>query len=88
MARSLHVAFDLPAHSAIQAGLTPESINQESRKYLALFLYEHKRISLGKACELGGMSYWEFAELNRELGIRMPYTDEDLKKDQGLLKDV
>ncbi len=24
-------------------------------------------VFLGKACELGGMSYWEFAEKNREL---------------------
>lgn len=88
MTSSLHVAFDLPALSAMQAGLTPEKINQESRKFLALFLYEHKRISLGKACELGGMSYWEFAEMNRELGIQLVYSDEDLKKDQGLLKDV
>ena len=28
----------------------------------AIFLYEHKKISLSKACEIGGMSQWEFFE--------------------------
>lgn len=54
---------------------------------LALFLYEHKRISIGKACELGGMNYWEFAERNRELGINIPYSDKDLQADLGRLEN-
>lgn len=85
---SLHIAFDLPTNPAIQAGLTPETASSEARKMLAIFLYEHKRISLGKACELGGMSHWEFAERNRELGITIPYSEEDLKLDLNRLKDV
>ncbi len=85
---SLHVVFDLPSNPAMQAGLTPETASSEARKMLALFLYEHKRISLGKACELGDMSYWEFAERNRELGITIPYSDEDLQADLGRLADV
>ena len=84
----LHIVFDLPANPAIQAGLTPETAGQETRKILALFLYEHKRISLGKACELGDMSYWEFAERNRELGITIPYSNEDLQADLRRLSDV
>jgi predicted HTH domain antitoxin len=85
---SLHVVFDFPISPAIEIGLTPETAGQEARKMLALFLYEHKRISLGKACELGGMSYWEFAERNRELGITIPYSDKDLQADLGHLADV
>jgi hypothetical protein len=54
---SLHVVFDLPTRPVIEVGLTPETASQKARKMLALFLYEHKRISLGKACKLGGMSY-------------------------------
>jgi hypothetical protein len=51
---SLHIVFDLPISLAIEVGLTPETASQEVRKMLSLFLYEHKRISLGKACELSG----------------------------------
>jgi predicted HTH domain antitoxin len=85
---SLHVVFDLLANSVIQAGLTPETVGLEARKMLTLFLYEHKRVSLGKACELGGMSYWEFAERNRELGITIPYSEEELQTDLGRLSAV
>lgn len=84
----VHVHFDLPGNLAVQAGLTPNTVNQEIRKILALFLYEHRRISLGKACELGGMTHWEFAERNRELGISTNYSEDDLKSDLGRLADV
>ena len=84
----LHVKFDVPVNLAIQAGLQPETINQEVRKMLAIFLYEHKRISLGKACELGEMSYWEFYEKNSEWEIPTPYSEKDLKADLGKLSDV
>jgi predicted HTH domain antitoxin len=84
----IHVQFDLPAKLALQAGLVQSTVNQEARKILALFLYEHKRISLGKACELGGMSYWEVAEKNRELGIPVVYSEDDLQTDLGRLTNV
>lgn len=66
---SVHVEFDLPANLIIQAGLDTEKPTDEIRRILALFLYEHRRLSLGKACEFGNMSYWEFADLNARLGI-------------------
>ena len=88
MMTPIHVQFDLPANLAIQAGLTQATVDQEARKILAFFLYEHKRVSLGKACELGGMSYWEFTERNRDFGIPVVYSEDDLKADLGRLSDV
>lgn len=55
---------------------------------LALFLYEHGRISLGKASELGGFSQWELSEMNRELQIPIRYTARDLEADMARLHDV
>jgi hypothetical protein len=43
----------------------------------AMFLYEHKRISLSKACEIGGTSQWDFFEANRQLKIPIHYTQDD-----------
>ncbi|WP_069470299.1 UPF0175 family protein [Candidatus Marithrix sp. Canyon 246] len=55
---SLTVKFDLPAVIASQASLNFNNISQEVKKMFALFLYEHKQISLSKACELGEFSQW------------------------------
>lgn len=84
----LHIEFDIPATVAAQAGLSPENANREARRILALFLYEHRRISLGKACELAGLSQWEFFELNQELNIEQPISEAELKADLSRLNSV
>ena len=86
--KNIHIEFDLPALLAHQAGLNEENINQQARRILALFLFEHRRISLGKACELGNMSYWEFADLNRQLAIPFHYSQDDLTEDMTRLSNV
>jgi len=85
---SLHVEFDLPTVLISQVGLDTNNVSRDVRRMFALFLYEHKRISLSKACELGGVSLWEFTELNRQLGISLPYSVEDLNEDMQRLADV
>lgn len=86
--KQVRVEFDLPALLASQAGLDLENLSQEARRLLALFLFEHGRLSLGKACEIGGMSYWEFADLNRQLGIPFRYSENDLQDDLLRLSSV
>ncbi len=79
----MHVEFNIPAPLGVQAGLTPENACEKTSRILALFLYEHGRISLGKACELGGFNQWEFAEMNREPAIPLTMREEDLKEDMA-----
>ena len=67
------INFELPTFLIQQLGLNTQAINQEVRRMVALFLYEHQRISLSKACEIGGFNLWEFFELNRQLAIELPY---------------
>jgi predicted HTH domain antitoxin len=85
---TLTVNFELPAALASQAGLNSDSISQDAKLMFAMFLYEHRRISLSKACEIGGISQWDFFEMNRRLGIPVHYTRDDLKKDMEKLSDV
>jgi predicted HTH domain antitoxin len=85
---NVHVEFELPTVLVSQAGLDPQDINREVRLMLALFLYEHKRISLEKACELGGISQWEFADLIRQMGIPLHYSTTDLAEDLERLANV
>jgi predicted HTH domain antitoxin len=63
----LHIELDMPAPVAAELGLTGANAASEVRRMIALFLYEHGRISLGRACELGGCSQWDFADMNRGL---------------------
>jgi predicted HTH domain antitoxin len=86
--KNLHIEFELPALLANQAGLSESDVSQQVRRMLALFLYEHKRLSLGKACEIGNMSYWEFADWNRQLGIPFHYSQDDLAEDMIRLSNA
>jgi predicted HTH domain antitoxin len=82
---TLNVKFELPTMVASQVGLNFDEINKEVKKMVALFLYEHKRISLSKVCEIGGFSQWEFFDLNQQLGIPMPYNQQDFTEDMEKL---
>jgi predicted HTH domain antitoxin len=85
---ALHIEFDLPRLLATQAGFNSENATTEVRRMLALFLYEHQSMSLGKALEMAETSYWEFAELNRQLGIPIRYSQQDLEEDLDRLAHV
>jgi len=85
---TLPIQFEFPRFLATQLSLTPNNASYELRRLVAWFLYEHEQISLGKACELGNLSYWEFAELNRQWQIPIHYTTEDLAADMERLVDV
>ena len=85
---STAINFELPTFLIQQLGMDTQVINQEVRRMVALFLYEHQRISLSKACEIGGFTLWEFFELNRQLAIDLPYTADDLQDDLARLAHV
>ncbi len=84
----IQVQFEMPTLLAAQVGLDLDNISQEVRRMVAMFLYEHKRISLSKACEMGNMSLWDFADMNRQLGITLNYTKADLSGDLVKLAHV
>ena len=84
----LHIELDMPSPVAAELGLTGANAADEVRRMIALFLYEHGRISLGKACELGGFTQWDFADMNRGLEIPLRYSPQDLADDLARLRDV
>ncbi len=85
---NVHIEFDFPTIFANQIGLKPNNASQEIRRILALFFYEHGYVSLGKACEIGNMTEWEFSERNQKWGIPIKYSEEDLKDDMERLSYV
>lgn len=86
--QTVHIEFELPSLYISQTGLDEDNISQEVRRIFALFLYEHGRVSLGKACEIGGMSLWEFADMNRQLNIPFRYSEQELNEDLSKLAHV
>ena len=85
---TLSISFELPAIVVSQAGLDLDNLDQDVKRMFAIFLYEHKRISLGKACEISNMSHWEFFEMNKQLHIPIHYTEDDLADDMEKLSNV
>ena len=56
----------------------------EEKLAVAIYLYLCKKISLGKAAELAGMSKWDFMELLSRLGIPIVnYPPEELEDETG-----
>jgi len=53
-----------------------------------LELYREEAISFGKACELLGLSKWEFTDLLREKDVPLPYNEVDLEEDLDALRNL
>ncbi len=54
---------------------------EEELKRLALEMFKEKKVSLGKASEIAGISVREMLELIKEKGISLHVTKEDIKED-------
>jgi predicted HTH domain antitoxin len=54
---------------------------------IVLELYREETISFGKACELLGLTKWEFTDLLREKDVPLSYSADDLEEDLQALKD-
>jgi len=55
---------------------------------IVLELYREEAISFGKACELLGLTKWEFTDLLREKDVPLPYNEVDLEEDLDALRNL
>ena len=81
--------FNLPG-SFLAATKTSESeLNQFIRRSLAVELYRERKLSLGKAAEVAGVSNkWEMLMLLNERGVPVDCTAGDAKHDLETLKEA
>jgi len=75
--------FDIPQDILDSARLSPDQLKQE----LAVSLYAQRRLSLGKARELAGMSLWRFRQLLASRELSAHYDEADLLEDLNTLSD-
>jgi predicted HTH domain antitoxin len=85
---TVQIQFELPAYAAHAGGLEPSSPSRSAQQMLALFLYEHGKVSLGRACELGGMTAWEFSERARAHGVPVNLASDDIDGDLSRLRNL
>ncbi len=65
---------------------TRRDLAKEVLKRLAVALYAERKISLGKAVELAGVSYSNFFDLLADCGVYLDYDEEDLNEDMETLR--
>jgi len=66
------------------ARMTPTELKAE----LAVHLYAQRRLSIGKAHELAGMTLWEFRQLLASRRIAPHYDADDLDEDMTTLREL
>lgn len=58
----------------------------ELRTELAVHLYQRRKLSLGKARELAGLTVWQFTQLLGSRGITVNYDVEQFEEDVATLR--
>ncbi|MBP8293520.1 MAG: UPF0175 family protein [Caldilineaceae bacterium] len=61
---------------------------EDAKVELAVHLYSQRRLSLGKARELAGMSLWTFRQLLAAREIPAHYDEDDLLSDLTTLRSL
>lgn len=58
------------------------------KKLISLELYREGVLTLGKACELGGITKWEFFELNKRANIPLQTSEDEWEKDKARAEEL
>lgn len=82
------VKVEIPKEFPLLCKIDEEDIPAYVRKLIALELFREKKISLGKASEIAGLSVWEMMSLLREKKIPLNYSEKDLEKDLDILGEA
>lgn len=77
MADEASISIDIPRRLVDAAGITPAELKIE----LAVHLYENRRLSIGHAREMAGLSLWEFRQILASRKISPHYDVADLDED-------
>jgi len=78
------ICIEVPREVIHATRMTP----QELRRELAVYLFQQKRLSFGKAREMAGMTVWTFQQLLGSRGISIHYDIEDYEEDLATLKEL
>jgi predicted HTH domain antitoxin len=78
------ITFELPRSVLDSARLSVPELKVE----LAMLLYQQKRLSIGKARELAGMTLWQFRQVLGSHQISPHYGIEEYREDVETLRQM
>jgi predicted HTH domain antitoxin len=81
------LCVEIPEAVYLGIKIPKEEFANEIKKMVALELYRRGSLSLGKACELAGITRWEFFELNEKAQIPIQYDEEDWERDKKIVAE-
>ena len=76
----------IPKEFPLLCKIDDEDIPSYIQKLIALELFREKKVSLGKASQIAGLSVWEMMALLKEKKIPLNYSVEDFEKDMNLIE--
>ena len=76
--------LEIPQEILDSARLTADELKVE----IAVYLYSSRRLSLGKARELAGLSLWQFRQLLATRQIEPHIDQDDLDEEFATLKEL
>ena len=85
---SVEVMLKLPKSVLALMDSTETSIEQSIMETVAVSLYRHRQISLGKAAEIAEISVWQMNQILARHGVSLDYTAEDAAQDWNILREV
>ena len=85
---TVKVELEIPEDILVSARIPRERLNEEMKKLISLELYREGVLTLGKACELGGITKWEFFEINKRAAIPLHISEEEWEKDKERAKEL
>ncbi len=78
------VSIQIPREVLLATRMTPDELARE----LAISLFQQGKLSLGKARQVAGMSFWAFQQLLGSRSIPIHYDIEEYEMDMKNLRDL
>ncbi len=78
----------IPKEFPLLCKIDDDDIPSYIQKLIALELFREKKVSLGKASQIAGLSVWEMMALLKEKKIPLNYSVEDFEKDMSLIEGI
>ena len=83
----MKITIDFPNSFFKIFNLPEDDLSSILKLYLALYLFEKRKLSFGKARELSGLNVWDFMEKLKENKIALNYDIEEFKEDIKTIND-
>lgn len=85
---TVKVELEIPEEILLSAKIPKKRLNEEIKRLFSFELYREGLISLGKACELSGITKWDFFEINKRAKIPLNINEEELEKDRKIIEKL